>query len=61
MLKKDMLGDEKGLSLLNPCPAAPSPGKERRTLWDFYVQFLLYFDIHLAVTPSYQRCRTRNL
>lgn len=60
-LKMHILGDEKGHSLLSLCPAAPSPGEEQRPLGDFYVKFLLYFDIRLVVTPSYQRCRTRNL
>lgn len=59
-MKIDILGDEKGHSLLNPRPAAPSPGEEQRTLWDLYFKFLIYFDIHLVVTPSYQRCGTRN-
>lgn len=42
MLKMDILGDEKESSLLNPCPADPSPGEERKTLWDFYFKLLIY-------------------
>lgn len=41
---------------MHNCPTPIKNG--RKTLWGFYLKFLLYFEIRLVCVPSYQRYKT---